>query len=272
MGMLVAIALLGGNAAWRAAQPLTQNRLDAAVNFALDHRPAAPAPAALGYARIAPSVVRIEGYNPKRDPLAGAGEAFPSNNAILENAPIAPGDKPVVTGGGVIVDNYGSILTNLHLAKSARRLRVVFADGSQSDAVIDTTDPGNDTAVLKADVTPPELPAATLGSTHDIHPGDWVLTVGFPFGLGLSVSDGVVSGTNRVLPQDADHAQLNGLIQFDAAANPGNVGGPLTNNRGEVVGLVAAVFNPSGAGTFDGIGFAVPIESATQYAMPESPF
>jgi S1-C subfamily serine protease len=256
----------------RAPRPLTQDRLNAAVNFALDHRPQAPSPAATGYATIAPSLVRIEGYNPKRDPLAGAGEAFPSNNAILENAPIAPGDKPVVTGGGIVVDRFGSILTNLHLAKSARRLRVVFADGSQSDAVIDTSDPATDTAVLKADVKPEVLPAATLGSAGTLHPGDPVLTVGFPFGIGPSVSDGIVSGTNRVLPPDGERAQLNGLIQFDAAANPGNIGGPLTNDRGEVVGLVAAVFNPSGAGTFAGIGFAVPIESATQYAMPESPF
>ncbi|MFN5776272.1 MAG: S1C family serine protease, partial [Burkholderiaceae bacterium] len=92
-------------------------------------------------------------------------------------------------------------------------------------------------------------------------PGDEVVAVGFPFGIGPSVSAGVVSGLGREFPVSKDQV-IRGLIQFDAAANPGNSGGPLVNMAGEVVGIVTAILNPTRARTFIGIGFATTIESA----------
>jgi S1-C subfamily serine protease len=96
------------------------------------------------------------------------------------------------------------------------------------------------------------------------------MAVGFPFGIGPSVSAGVVSGLGREFQQNG-RAKLTDLIQFDAAANPGNSGGPLVDSDGDVVGIVAAILNPSGAETFAGIGFAVPVDSAAKGVMGDSP-
>jgi S1-C subfamily serine protease len=122
--------------------------------------------------------------------------------------------------------------------------------------------PENDLAVIHAQVIPDDLPAATLGSTATLRPGDEVVAVGFPFGIGPSVSAGVVSGLNREFHSPAGKRLLTRLIQFDAAANPGNSGGPLVTMTGEVVGVVTAILNPTEAGTFIGIGFAATIDAA----------
>jgi len=106
------------------------------------------------------------------------------------------------------------------------------------------------------------LQPAILGSSQQLAPGDGVVAVGFPFGIGPSVSSGVVSGLNRQFKSQDGKQNLTGLIQFDAAANPGNSGGPLINMSGEMVGIVTAILNPTSARTFIGIGFATTIESA----------
>jgi S1-C subfamily serine protease len=103
-------------------------------------------------------------------------------------------------------------------------------------------------------------------STDGLLPGDRVAAVGFPFGIGPSVSSGVVSGLQRSFESPDGKLSMNNLIQFDAAANPGNSGGPLVNMDGEVVGIVTAIYNPNRQRTFIGIGFAVPIESAASAA------
>jgi len=122
--------------------------------------------------------------------------------------------------------------------------------------------PERDLAVLRPKSLPDDLPAATLGSSRDLSPGDDVVAVGFPFGIGPSVSAGVVSGLDREFVSPEHKQDLDHLIQFDAAANPGNSGGPLVNMNGEVVGIVTAILNPTRSGTFVGIGFATTIESA----------
>ncbi|NTV88057.1 MAG: trypsin-like serine protease, partial [Burkholderiaceae bacterium] len=122
--------------------------------------------------------------------------------------------------------------------------------------------PENDLAVLQAHKIPDDLIPATMRSTHDLAPGDQVVAVGFPYGIGPSYSAGVISGLKRVFRSPEGKQQLNNLIQFDAAANPGNSGGPLVTMDGEVVGIVTAILNPTPARTFIGIGFAVPIENA----------
>ena len=180
-----------------------------------------------------------------------------------------PGFQERGVGSGVVIVDNGTILTNLHVVYGARRIKVVFADGLETDADIVGLQPENDLAVLKARKIPDDLMAATMRSTADLSPGDHVTAVGFPFGIGPSVSHGVVSGLKREFRSPEGQRILTNLIQFDAAANPGNSGGPLVTDDGEVVGIVTAIYNPTAERFFVGIGFAVPIENAAQAAgMP----
>ncbi len=156
----------------------------------------------------------------------------------------------------------GTILTNLHVVSGVRRIQVTFADGSESPARITGVQADQDLAVLQALKVPDDLEPATLRSTADLRPGDQVAAIGFPFGIGPSVSAGVVSGLKRRFRSPEGKQQMSNLIQFDAAANPGNSGGPLVTMDGQVVGIVTAILNPSQQRTFVGIGFAVPIENA----------
>ncbi len=256
------------------AQNITQDDLTAAVNYALDERPRGPALAAVAYAAIAPSVVRVSGY----DPVESIEEPAPPADGQSPRAEMPPPGEGLeedfherysAVGTGVVIDDEGTILTNLHVAGAAPQLRVVFADGTESDAILIGARPENDLAIIRPTVLPDDLLPATLASSAGLRPGDDVVAVGFPFGIGPSASAGVVSGLLRALEQDGE-AVLQNLIQFDAAANPGNSGGPLVNADGEVVGIVTAILNPSGLRTFAGIGFAVPIEEAAA-AAGESP-
>ena len=174
-------------------------------------------------------------------------------------------------GTGVVIVDKGVILTNLHVVTNAKRVSVVFADGLESDATVIGVQPENDLAVLQAKTLPDDLPAATLRSTNDLLPGDQVIAVGFPFGIGPSVTAGVVSGLKREYRSPEGKRLLTNLIQFDAAANPGSSGGPLVTADGEVVGIVTAILNPTEQHVFIGIGFAVPIENAAA-AIGVSPF
>jgi len=148
------------------------------------------------------------------------------------------------------------------VVQGAETIRLVFADGLETTASIKSVQPENDLAVLQAHRIPDDLIAATMRSTHDLQSGDQVLAVGFPFGIGPSASAGVVSGLKRSFRSPDGGHQIGNLIQFDAAANPGNSGGPLVTMDGQVVGIVTAILNPGQQRTFIGIGFAVPIESA----------
>jgi S1-C subfamily serine protease len=227
---------------------LTQEQIDAAVLHTLATKEL-PARAARAAALIAPSIVRIRGD-------------------ILEAKGTQVGDDDFGVGTGVVIKDDGTILTNLHVVASAPRLVVTFADGLESPAVIVSAQRDKDLAVLKPLNIPDDLQPATLGSSQNLSPGDDVVEVGFPFGLGASVSAGVVSGLNRTF-KPAEGPPLTGLIQFDAAANPGNSGGPLVNMAGEVLGIVTAILNPTSVRTFIGIGFAITIESAgTALGMP----
>jgi S1-C subfamily serine protease len=172
-------------------------------------------------------------------------------------------------GTGVVIVDKGIILTNLHVVQGAQIIKVTFADGLEATASVTGTQPENDLAVLQAHKMPDDLIAATMRSTADLRPGDQVLAVGFPFGIGPSASAGVVSGLKRTFRSPEGDKDISNLIQFDAAANPGNSGGPLVTMDGQVVGIVTAILNPSKQRTFIGIGFAVPIENAAAAAgMP----
>jgi S1-C subfamily serine protease len=156
----------------------------------------------------------------------------------------------------------GTILTNFHVIAGSDRVEVIFYDGTKANAKVVAVHPHNDLAILKPEKLPDDLLPATLGSSAQLKYGDDVVAVGFPFGIGPSVTSGVVSGLRREFTGE-NGAQLRNLIQFDAAINQGNSGGPLINSAGEVVGIVTALLNPSSTEkTFIGIGFAVTIESA----------
>ena len=278
---LAVLAVIGG---WQllhpAAKALTQWDIDNAVKYTLSHTDAPPADTTIAAAKVGPSVVRVEGY---LSPEHAAAEAKAEKELAKKDKSIKPmplrspdgkEDKPDATGTGVVIDEKGDILTNLHVIRSTDRWVVTFWDGSKSDAQIVNIQPENDLAVIKAKTAPDDLKPATLASTGGLNPGDTVVAVGFPFGLGPSVSAGVISGLKRefVDPdrKPGDGGRLTNLIQFDAAANPGNSGGPLVNRDGEVVGIVTAIFNPTGQHVFAGMAFAVPIENAAK-AVGDNP-
>jgi serine protease DegQ len=270
---LLALALLLGGA-WAgqhfapAAQALTQKDIDAAVRRSLEKEPL-PSAYARAHAAVAPSVVRVEGDDGPDDAPA---PPVPASGPKGRKKAAAEGDMPPhnhATGTGVVIVDNGTILTNLHVVAGSKRLKVTFADGSESEASLVGVQPENDLAVLKARSIPDDLQAATMRSTGDLQPGDEVIAVGFPFGIGPSVSGGVVSGLKREFRSPQGARKLTNLIQFDAAANPGNSGGPLVTMDGSVVGIVTAILNPTEQRTFIGIGFAVPIENAAAAAgMP----
>ena len=174
-------------------------------------------------------------------------------------------------GTGVVIVDKGIILTNLHVVLGAEKIRVRFFDGMEADATVIGVRPEHDLAVLQASAVPDDLVSATLRSTADLQVGDHVVAVGFPFGIGPSASAGVVSGLKREYHSPQGKRVLTNLIQFDAAANPGNSGGPLVTADGEVVGIVTGILNPTSQRVFIGIGFAVPIENAAA-AVGMSPF
>jgi S1-C subfamily serine protease len=254
--LLVAVAVLLSVAAFLAynsmkppPRQLTQKDVDAAVLHTLDTN-VLPSRAAKAYEIVQRSVVRVR---------------------QLEHNDEASADQVRGVGTGVVIVDRGIILTNLHVVAGADRVQVVFFDGTESDADVIGLQPENDLAVLQAKTIPDDLAPATLRSTRDLAVGDDVLVVGFPFGIGPSASAGVVSGLKREHRSREGKRLLTNLIQFDAAANPGNSGGPLATMDGEVVGIVTAILNPGEQGVFIGIGFAVPIENAAA-AAGISPF
>jgi S1-C subfamily serine protease len=165
------------------------------------------------------------------------------------------------SGTGVVANDQGIILTAFHVVSGAAGLRVTFADGTKSAATVQSTDPKNDIAAILPATMPGVLVPAVLGNSGRLQIGDPVVAIGNPLGLTYSTTAGVVSGLNRAT-RGKHGDDLKGLIQFDAAVNPGSSGGPLINSRGEVVAIVVALVNPTDSETFIGIGFAVPIGTA----------
>lgn len=245
----IALALLAGWPAWTRhdARVPTFEQIDTAMRESIAKEPLQSA-AANAYQAVIGSVVRVVGEHAldKPDPKDGQ-------------------DKRSVGSGVVIVDK-GLILTNLHVVQGATRIKITYSTGLESEATLVNVQPENDLAVLQAADRPDELEAATMRSTGGLRPGDEVIAVGFPFGIGPSASQGVVSGLKREFRSPEGKRVLTNLIQFDAAANPGNSGGPLITLDGHVVGIVTAIMNPTEARTFIGIGFAVPIENAAAAA------
>jgi S1-C subfamily serine protease len=251
--IVLAAAFWWGNPMRPTRPPLTMEQIDAAMRQSIEDKPLV-SPASRAYESIIPSVVRVVGLMTEGD----------DGKDDKEHGTVERG-----VGSGVVIIDNGTILTNLHVVNGAKKIRVTFFDGSESEAVVLNTQPENDLAVLRARTIPDDLEAATMRSTADLSSGDEVIAVGYPFGIGPSVSSGIVSGLKRQFRSPDGQQMLTNLIQFDAAANPGNSGGPLVTMDGEVVGIVTAILNPNRQRVFIGIGFAVPIENAAAAAgMP----
>ena len=220
-------------------QPLTTQQVDQVVADTMASATPPPAYSTLVYQIIQPSLVYIQTQSPGEN-----------------------GEPDSGLGSGVLIDLNGDILTSLHVVANATDIQVVFADGTHTTAQVINSVPENDIAVLQAAALPGVLVPATLGNPHALHEGDEAFVVGNPFGLYSSMSAGVISGFDRTFqPPDSD-VELQGLIQIDAAVNPGNSGGPLLNRYGQVVGIVTGIVNPTAQSFFIGIGFAVPINIA----------
>ena len=239
-GMLAAFAgLLLYNVFVPPPPPLTLGEVNESVTQALADATPMPAYSSLVYQVIQPSIVLIQ------------------VQTIGENAEEEDG-----LGTGVVINDDGDILTSLHVVTNTTSIQLTFADGTESGAQVIAMVPEDDIAVLRAEQLPALLVPATLGNPNAMHIGDEAFVVGHPLGLYGSMSTGVISGLDRTFRPPNSEQRLRGLIQIDAAVNPGNSGGPLLNRYGQVVGIVAGLANPTENNVFIGIGFAVPIDVA----------
>ena len=252
LGLLALMLALSLFASKPGERKLTQEDITAAVLKTLETTQL-PSAAAKAYDTISPSIVRVVGYSKNK-------EGKPAQEDLEDSRSV---------GTGVVIVDKGIILTNLHVVQGADVIHITFADGLTTTASITGMQRENDLAVLQAHKIPDDMIAATMRSTADLRPGDQVMAVGYPFGIGPSASSGIVSGLKRTFKSPDGQQEMRNLIQFNAAANPGNSGGPLVTMDGEVVGIVTAIYNPNQQRTFVGIAFAVPIENAASAAgMP----
>lgn len=268
--LLASTVIAGGGLAWAEAGPT-----DAAT---------APATAPLGLppvanqagfadlvAKVRPAVVNIatvEGADQT------AGEAQPNFQQEMPNFP--PGSPfgemfrhffdgqgqmhmgPAhALGSGFIIDPAGYIVTNNHVVDHAHQIKVTLTDGQSYPAKVVGRDPKTDVALLKIDAGKP-VPYVAFGDSSNERIGDWVVAVGNPFGLGGTVTAGIVSGHDR----DLNSGPYDDFLQIDAPINPGNSGGPVFNQSGQVIGIDTAIYSPNGGSV--GIGFAIPSSVATK--------
>ena len=241
VAVVVAVALAAGLwwASSSAPAPVTTADVDQAVQRGIEQAQEAernvPPEATTAYRMITPSLVTVRTQR--------------TGGATTETG----------LGSGVVVNAGGAVLTALHVVDGATQIQVDFADGTRAAAQVTASRPEHDVAVLAVDRLPEVVVPAVLAGPPPV--GGTVFAVGNPLGLQRSLTAGVVSANDRTITPPRGPA-LQGLIQFDAAVNPGNSGGPLLNGAGQVVGVVTALANPANQDFFVGVGFAVPITTA----------
>ena len=173
-------------------------------------------------------------------------------------------EKSVSLGSGVIIDEEGYVLTNLHVVRRASRIQVKLWDGREYDAEPLVATPGSDVALLKLKTRPGEkFKAIKLAPDDDLLLGETVLALGNPFGLGGSVTKGILSSKNRRPTTGDEPLDVQDWLQTDAAINPGNSGGPLVNLRGQLIGLNVAVYRENGGERGLGVGFSIPVKQVS---------
>ena len=228
VAMLTGI-VAGSLAAWAIMGRTQSAPIVAAQTPLITYAQEAKASAAAVYQAVAPSVVTIM--------------------VLDEDRPNQRG-----TGTGIIIDEQGHILTNNHVISDVDRVLVQLLDGSTVFADIIGRDPGTDLAVIRAKFPPGTLNIARFGDSQAVQPGDPVFAIGAPYGLGHSITAGIVSGVGRTYGSQG--RRVGGAIQSDAAINPGNSGGPLLNANGEVIGITTAIQTTSQV--FMGVGLSIP--------------
>lgn len=167
-------------------------------------------------------------------------------------------EQGAAAGSGFILDNHGHIVTNNHVVADSTFVMVAFADGTQEQAKVLGTDVDSDLAVIQVNQLPEGMHALPLGDSDKLQVGDWAIAIGNPFGLGGSMTLGIVSALGRSIPSGVTPFAIPGAIQTDAAINPGNSGGPLLNMAGEVVGINAQIETGGTSRANTGVGFAIP--------------
>jgi len=200
-------------------------------------------------AKVRPAVVNISMERDIPNP-SGGPNGFGPFFGDIPGMPSGPSRQKGI-GSGVIVSGDGYILTNAHVVRGADRLTVTLLDGRTFKGTVVGADPATDLAVVKISAT--NLPVAQLGESAPLQPGDWAIAIGNPYGLNFTVTAGVISATERSLPESPDEQ----FLQTDASINPGNSGGPLVDAAGHVIGINTAIFEDA-----KGIGFAIPIDTA----------
>jgi len=253
----VAVALIG--VVDPAPTPISSGDVNAAIATALASQTPPPAFSEAAYAAVQPSLVLIQTTNGPAATTGPTGTTASPSPAATTGPAASPSTGSL--GSGVVIDTSGDILTSLHVVADATAIELTFADGTKSPGQITSRQPADDIAVLRATQPPADLTPATLGNPGAMHVGSDAYVVGNPFGLTGSMTAGVVSGLDRSF-QLPGGPVLQGLIQVDAAVNPGNSGGPLLDRDGRVVGIVTGLVNPTDQDVFIGIGFAVPINVA----------
>jgi 2-alkenal reductase len=246
--LLVAVIILASVIVPLQVQSALSSRLDARPPVVEQQPISQPSPALPGvepgtlmalYEQVNPGVVNIKVYV-RRGALAGQG-----------------------AGSGFVLDDQGHIVTNNHVVAQAGQVTVVFFDGFEAEATIVGRDADTDLAVIKVDQIPPGAHPLPLGDSGDVVVGEPVIAIGNPFGLGSSMTAGIVSAVGRTIASGATPFSIPHAIQTDAAINPGNSGGPLLNYRGEVIGVNAQIAT-SGPPASAGVGFAIPVNIVRQ--------
>jgi serine protease Do len=262
----VALALGLGGAGLAAANRLGYLHAPLALNLANPNE----GPSRTGFApvvkKVLPAVVSIASTKVSKNPAEFEGQMpddqlfqqfFGNGSNRGSKAPRqAPEQRERGLGSGVIMTPNGYILTNNHVVDGATDVRVTLADKRELKAKIVGTDPKSDLAVLKIDAT--DLPCITVGDSTKVEIGDYALAIGDPFGVGQTVTMGIVSATKRSHLGIEDYEDF---IQTDAPINPGNSGGALVNDRGELIGINTAIIAHGSEGN-QGIGFAIPANMA----------
>jgi serine protease Do len=274
-GFAVAAVILGGAIFAVAGKPGDEKDKPARgpVEVAVDHAPLPrPEGGEFSFApvvqRVTPSVVKVVSKQEGREVTMQGRQGTPFDDPMLRRFFGLPeqGEQNRRTfrtpdrsglGSGVIVSNDGYILTNNHVIADATELTVTLSDGRELKATVVGRDEKTDVAVIKVDAK--NLPAVTFADSEEVLVGDRVLAIGNPFGLGQTVTTGIVSATGRSLAMGLDYEDF---IQTDAAINPGNSGGALVDMKGRLIGINTAIFSRSGG--FQGIGFAIPTQLARQ--------